>query len=146
MEIDTGMGKMITRNTLKNIPRMHQEGVQTLYTEEAMRQYLWHEKLNGKALRSIAKENFDERVTHADIQRGLQGIFPKNPEKRIAFGLATLALAPACPKCGKVHAIYDVCLMEVSVRVVRTRPREYHDLFSIPTAELRRMIEERGEV
>lgn len=54
------------------------------------------------SLREIARQYGDD-ITHADIQRALQGINPKGKEKRCALGLPETEPAPVCPSCNIVH-------------------------------------------
>lgn len=77
-------------------------GVQGLYTEKQVQVDLIARIKAGESLRTIAHDLGEDILTHADIQRGLQGKFSKNPAKRAAFHLRALALAPACPYCNHV--------------------------------------------
>lgn len=115
--------------------KMHRTGVQTLYTEDTLCQYLWVQKAIGRSLREIARDF--PGITHADVQRGLDGDFPKHSHKRAIMGLPALIPAPACPRCGKVH---------VTRRCTeRLKNREYRDLWDMPVTELRRRLEQRTE-
>lgn len=90
---------------------------------------------NGKSLRAIATDLFGGRVTHADIQRGLLGVFPKSPVKRAAMGLSSLIPAPACPHCGIVH---------VSKRCPERR--RWKSLYDMPPDVLRWKMENREDI
>jgi len=63
---------------------------------------------------------------------------PKNAHLRTKLGLTTLAPAPVCPKCGKVH-VTKRC---TSVPASRTR----RSLWDWPVDELRRALENREEM
>lgn len=77
--------------------------VQNSYTENLMYDLLWELYAENMSLRQIAKELFKDKVTHMDIKRGLQGIFPKSDCKREAMLLEKVAPAPVCSACGIVH-------------------------------------------
>lgn len=64
------------------------------------------------------------------------GYEPKDSRIRLALGLPELKLAPVCPIHGVVH---------VSRRCPGPK-RKYRDLFDIPPAELRWMLENREEM
>jgi hypothetical protein len=70
-------------------------GVQTLYTEQQVSAAIRAKKDAGMSLRAIASE-YGLFVSHADIERALQGRFPHNQDKR-----AALKLAPICTSCGQ---------------------------------------------
>lgn len=115
----------------------HKKGVQTMYTEDELSNILWELKLQGKSLRGIADELFDGKVSHADIQRGLKGKFPKSEEKRHIMGLPTLVPIPACPICGEVH------VKKSCSKARAERPRK--SLWDWPVEQLRRAFENRRE-
>lgn len=63
------------------------------------------------------------------------GYEPHDPHIRMILDLPIFKPAPVCATCGEVH-ITKRCT---------TRPRRYRDLYSIPTPQLRQMIENREE-
>jgi hypothetical protein len=73
-----------------------------MITEDRLKRDLLAKNLSGKTLREIAKE-YGDGITHADIQRGIKGDFPKSEHKRFILGLPALIPTPACNKCGEVH-------------------------------------------
>jgi len=77
--------------------------VQATYTEQQVISILQAEKRKGKSLRAIARDLYNDQVTHSVIQRGLKGEFPTDEHKRHIMGLPALIPAPACVKCGEVH-------------------------------------------
>lgn len=87
--------------TLQNAHQAPKQAVQTLYTEQVVLGDLKRKKSQGKSLREIALDY--PGATYGDIQRALQGDFPKTSKKRAAFNLPSLAPAPVCPRCGLVH-------------------------------------------
>src|SRR3990167_6339011 len=95
--------------------------VQNVYTEESLRVFLWTETLRGKSLRELAR-TFNG-ITHADIQRGLKGQFPKKSRKRQSFGLIALELSEPCLKCGEVHTV-PWCTKEAGIKRVTPAERK----------------------
>jgi hypothetical protein len=81
----------VTRNPL-HAPKA---AVQTLYTEQHLSAIIRAQKDAGKSLRAIAAQ-YGEPVNHADIERILQGRFPRSLAKR-----AALKLLPVCPECAQ---------------------------------------------
>ena len=53
-----------------------------MYSEKDMTALLWTKKLRGASLRQIAKNVFDDKVTHTDVARALRGEYPKSKRKR----------------------------------------------------------------
>jgi hypothetical protein len=76
-------------------------GVQKMYTEAQVFAIIKAKHEAKISLRDIAGQY--ENITHADIARILQGEFPHSPCKRMALGMAPLALTEVCPVHGVVH-------------------------------------------
>jgi len=102
--------------------------VQTLYTEQSLSAHLLRQKNAGRSLRQIAAQ-FGKPITHADVQRGLRGEFPKNAEKRKAFGLAP------CPIPVNVYI-----LVALAMYYKPPKPRIYHKWRDMPVSALRTSI------
>ena len=69
-------------------------GVQTMYTEAQVSQFIRAKYAKFMSLRAVAK-SYGKSITHADIERILKdGKFPVGAIKRMA-----LQVAPICPKC-----------------------------------------------
>jgi hypothetical protein len=69
-------------------------GVQTVYTEAQVSQFIRAKYAEIRSLREIAKD-YGNDITHADIERILKdGKFPVGLKKRTA-----LNVPPVCPKC-----------------------------------------------
>lgn len=66
-------------------------GCTGLYTWEELRLYVQCLYAEKQSLRRIAKEDFGGRVTHAVIQRILDGQEPKDQRNRSALGLVAYA-------------------------------------------------------
>ena len=86
------------RTPLSNTPTMPipapKAGVQTLYTEAQVSQFIRAKYAQNWSLREIAK-SYGNPITHADIERILKaGKFPVGLRKRTA-----LNVPPVCPKC-----------------------------------------------
>ena len=105
-------------------------GVQKLYSENRLREYLTAQIEAHRSLRQIAAQ-FGPPITHADIQRGLLGEFPKNAEKRAALGLPSLL---------QVNVYILVALI---VYFKPPRPRIYHRWRDMPTDALKWALENR---
>ncbi len=109
-------------------------GVQTLYTEASLSAHLFAQKAAGRSLREIAKD-YGPLITHADIQRGIQGEFPKRRDKREAMGLPLRGI--------EVNVIF----LFILIRFYHPpKPRIYHRLDTMPVWMLRWMIENREDV
>ena len=124
-----------TTTAKRRIPLQATErGVQKTYTDAAVLADLRRKKAAGMSLRQIASEY--DGITHADIQRALQGHLPHDPHKRIALHLAPMLPAPACPRCGSVHV----------TKRCTAAPRAYTRIVDVPTTVLRWMIDNRQEM
>lgn len=82
--------------------RAQKEGVRDAYTFDTLRDYLI-DLHDDKSLRSIARDEYGGKVTHAVIERIIAGYDPVDPHIRAVLGLPILAPAPVCPTCGIVH-------------------------------------------
>jgi len=103
-------------------------------------------QMQGMSLRVIAR-GFGRPVTHADIQRILQGVFPVGAKKRSILGLPALVPTVACSACGDVHAYDRACEMTVIIRPkTQRKPRAYKDLWDWPVELLRSAIKNREEM
>ena len=98
--------------------------VQSPYTEETVSASIRAKKNAGKSLRQIAA-GYGKPITHADIERILQGKFPVGIEKRKA-----LKIPPVCITCGqKVKYVRHIpaWLVEATANLAaleaRTQPR-----------------------
>lgn len=77
-------------------------GVRKTYTEDELSTILQAEN-RVKSLRAIARDRYNDQITHGVIQRAIKGEYPTDPVKREILGLAIYRPAPACPACGLVH-------------------------------------------
>ena len=62
--------------------------------EADVSKYLFEQNSEGKSLRNIAND-YGVFITHADIQRAIEGQMPKGTDKRLALGLSPLVLVSA---------------------------------------------------
>jgi hypothetical protein len=92
------MIEIAARTPVTNIPTMpaiaQKAGVQSVYTEAQVSQFIRAKYAEICSLREIAK-SYGKPITHADIERILKnGKFPVGLKKRTA-----LNVPPVCPKC-----------------------------------------------
>ena len=109
----------------------------------SLQDYLLEQRRCKRSLRDIAGD-FGRFVTHADIQRVLKGIYPVDPDKRLALGLPAQVPVDVCPEHGIPHC-YD-CSKEVVKPKPKTRNRAYKSLYDWPVHLLRAAIENREEI
>jgi len=98
-----------------------------MYTEQQVSQRLCSFRAKNMSLRSIARLVYGGAITYGDVQRGMLGVFPKDPHKRLALNLPAIVETVACPECGQVHKIDGVCVAHsiVNITVVEVDAEEY---------------------
>jgi hypothetical protein len=62
-------------------------GCTQAYTFNEVREYIEYLYSAKRSLRRIAREDFNGSVSHGAVQRVLEGVEPKDPQVRKAFGL-----------------------------------------------------------
>ena len=100
---------------------MEKQGCTATYTWEKLKSAILYMYEQNMSLRGVARE-FGPPVNHADIQRILRGIEPRDPHKRLRLGLPALGSAPVCAKCGELHVTRRCTKAAAQPKRVKPRP------------------------
>jgi hypothetical protein len=106
--------------------------VQSVYTEAEVSHFIRARYAENWSLREIAK-SYGKQITHADIERILQGKFPVGATKRMA-----LNVPPVCPKCEQPlpkpapsrFVRFDPAQMDAVIQFLREREKPLQRVYS----------------